>query len=75
MAKGKIVYTHVTEKEIEIPDEIVEINGKFSWEMTCADYNKLEQFSNDLWEQYPDVSERCGVYYKDDDGWWIIEEY
>ena len=42
MAKGKIVYTHVIEKEIEIPDEIIEANAKFSWEMTCEDYDKLE---------------------------------
>lgn len=75
MAKGKIVYTHVVEKEIEIPDEIIEANAKFSWEMTCEDYDKLEQFSDNLWKQYPDVSERCGVYYQDADGWWVIEEY
>ena len=75
MAKGKIIYTHVTEKEIEIPDEIIKINEKFSCDMTCEDYDKLEQFSENLWKQYPDVSERCGVYYQDADGWWVIEEY
>lgn len=75
MAKGKIVYTQVVNKEIEIPDEIIEISEKSWWDMTDAEYNKMCQFYEDMWKQQSDVCDRCGIYYEENGQDWVLEEY
>ena len=75
--KGKIAYLAVVEKEIEIPDEIVKIVQKpwFDWR-TEEDDEKMSAFSEKAWESVgEDCLDRCGIYYKKDGDWWVLEEY
>lgn len=72
--KGKIIYTAVVEKEIEIPDEIVEIQERSWWSWTAAEEKKVENFSNSAWSGI-EYSNRVGIYYEEDGHLWALEEY
>ena len=73
--RGKIIYTVVIEKEVEIPDDIVAISEKFPCEQTQEEANKLENFSDSVWDSTEDMIDRLGMYYEENGEWWVIEEY
>lgn len=73
--KGKIVYSIVVEKEIEIPDEIIEISKKFWDEWTEEENEKMEIFSEDAWNSIEDNYDRIGIYYKENGEDWELEQY
>jgi len=71
--KGKIAYLAVVEKEIEIPDEIVEISKK-SWpNWTDEEEEKMELFSKNAWDSIEDDYDRIGIYYEEDGEDYILE--
>ena len=73
--KGKIAYLAVVEKEIEIPDEIVEISKK-SWpNWTDEEEEKMELFSKNAWDSIEDDYDRIGIYYEEDGEDWILEQF
>ena len=72
--KGKIIYTTVVEKEIEIPDEIIEIQERSWWSWTSEEEKKVENFSNAAWSGI-EFSNRIGIYYEEDGQLWAVEEY
>ena len=72
--KGKIIYTAVVEKEIEIPDEIIEIQERSWWSWTSEEEKKVENFSNAAWSGI-EFSNRIGIYYEEDGQLWAVEEY
>lgn len=72
--KGKIIYTAVVEKEIEIPNEIIEIEERSWWSWTSEEEKKVENFSNTAWSGI-EFSNRIGIYYEEDGQLWAIEEY
>ena len=73
--KGKIVYTAVIEKEIEIPDEIIEISKK-SWpNWTDEEEEKMRLFSEKAWGSIEDYDESIGIYYEEDGKDWIVEQF
>ena len=73
--KGKIAYLAVVEKEIEIPDEIVEISKK-SWpNWTDEEEEKMELFSKNAWDSIEDDYDRIGIYYEEDGEDWILEHF
>ena len=72
--KGKIIYTTIAEKEIEIPDEIAEIKGRNWLSRTAAEEKKVENFSNAAWSGI-EYSNRIGLYYEEDGHLWALEEY
>ena len=69
--KGKIVYIAEVEKEIEIPDELIELTKKnYDSFLTKEEDKKREELSEFVWgEIHPDC--RCGMYCED----LVIEEY
>ncbi len=73
--KGKIVYLTVVEKEIEIPDEVVEISKKPWVDWTDEEDEKLGVFSENAWNSIENVSDRIGIYYEENGKEWIIEQY
>ena len=73
--KGKIVYSIVVEKEIEIPDEIIEISKKFCDEWTEEENEKMEIFSEDAWNSIENNYDRIGIYYKENGEDWELEQY
>ena len=73
--KGKIVYSIVVEKEIEIPDEIIEISKKFWDEWTEEENEKMEIFSEDAWNSIENNYDRIGIYYKENGEDWELEQY
>ena len=72
--KGKIVYTAIVEKEIEIPDEIIKIVNKNFLDRSSKEDVTLEDFTESIWDSV-DYLDRCGMYYEKDGHEWVIEEY
>lgn len=73
--KGKLVYTAVVEKEIEIPDEVVNALDTIatSWD---PDANALiDKFSADAWASVDNVENRLSIQFEQDGEWWAFEEY
>jgi len=73
--KGKLVYTTVVEKEIEIPDEVVDALDKIatSWD---PDANTLiDEFSANAWASVDNVENRLAIKFEQDGEWWAFEEY
>ena len=58
--KGKIVYLTVVEKEIEIPDEVVEISKKSWVDWTDEEDEKLRVFSENLYRKVSDERRSTG---------------
>ena len=73
--KGKIAYLAVIEKEIEIPDEVVEISKKSWFDWTEEEDEKMRTFSDNAWDSIEDSFDRVGIYYEEDGKDWILEEY
>lgn len=73
--KGKIAYMAVVEKEIEIPDEVIEISKKSWFDWTDEEDEKMRTFSENAWDAIEDSYDRVGIYYQEDGKDWIIEEY
>lgn len=73
--KGKIAYMAVVEKEIEIPDEVIEISKKSWFDWTDEEDEKMRTFSENAWDAIGDSYDRVGIYYQEDGKDWIIEEY
>lgn len=73
--KGKLVYTAVIEKEIEIPDEVIDALDTIatSWD---SDANALmDKFSADAWASVDNVENRLSIQFEQDGEWWAFEEY
>ena len=73
--KGKIAYLAVIEKEIEIPDEVIEISKKSWFNWTEEEDEKMRTFSNNAWDSIEDSFDRVGIYYEEDGKDWVLEEY
>lgn len=73
--KGKLVYTTVVEKEIEIPDEIIKISEKSIFDWTEEEDKKMGTFSENVWNSIEDNYDRVGIYYEEDGEDWILEQY
>jgi len=73
--KGKIAYLAVIEKEIEIPNEVVEISKRHRFDWTEEEDNKMRTFSENAWDSIEDSYDRIGIYYKENGKEWVLEEY
>lgn len=73
--KGKIAYLTVVEKEIEIPDEVVEISKKSWVDWTEEEDEKMRVFSENTWNSIENNFDRIGIYYEENGKDYIIEEY
>lgn len=73
--KGKIAYTTVVEKEIEIPDEIVEISKKSWRDWTEEEDEKMENFSAQAWDSIEGDYDRIGIYYEENGEDWMLEQF
>ncbi len=73
--KGKIVYMTVVEKEIEIPDEVIEISKKSWFDWTEEEDEKMRTFSDCAWDSIEGSYDRVGLYYEENGKEYIIEEY
>ncbi len=73
--KGKITYMAVVEKEIEIPDEVIEISKKSWFDWTEEEDEKMRTFSDNAWNSVEDNYDRVGIYYEEDGKDWVLEEY
>lgn len=73
--KGKIAYTAVIEKEIEIPDEIVEISKKSWFDWTEEEDKKMSNFSEQAWDSIEGDYDRIGICYEENGEEWILEEF
>ena len=73
--KGKIAYMAVVEKEIEIPDEVIEISKKSWFDWTDEEDEKMRTFSENAWNSIEDSFDRVGIYYEEDGKDWVLEEY
>lgn len=73
--KGKITYLAIIEKEIEIPDEVVEISKKSWFDWTEEEDEKIRAFSDNAWDSIEDSYDRLGIYYQEDGKDWVLEEY
>ena len=73
--KGKIAYLAVVEKEIEIPNEVIEISKKSWVDWTDEEDEKLRVFSENAWNSIENSSDRIGIYYQENGKEWILEQY
>lgn len=73
--RGKIAYTAVIEKEIEIPDEIVKISKKPWRDWTEEEDEKMRVFSENTWDSIEDDYDRIGIYYEENGEDWIVEKF
>ena len=73
--KGKLVYTTIVEKEIEIPDEVIEISEKSWFDWTEEEEKKIKTFSENAWNSIEDNIDRVGIYYEENGQDWILEQY
>ena len=67
--KGTIVYITRVEKEVEIPDELVNMTSNWL-SLTNEERNKAEQLTESIWGKIP-WENRCGMYCNH----MVIEEY
>ena len=73
--KGKLIYTAVVEKEIEIPDEVVAALDKVAINWDSDAYTLMDEFSANAWASVDNVEDRLAIKFKQDDEWWVFEEY
>lgn len=73
--KGKLVYTTVVEKEIEIPNEVIDAYDKALTTWDPAIYNLMDKFSTDAWASVDNVENRLSIQFEQDGEWWAFEEY
>lgn len=73
--KGTIAYMAIVEKEIEIPDEVIEISKKSWFNWTEEEDEKIRTFSENTWDSIENSLDRVGIYYQENGKNWILEEY
>ena len=73
--KGKITYMAVIEKEIEIPDEVIEISEKSFYNLTEKEDEKMKVFSENAWNSIDNVFYRINICYEKNGKNYIIEDY
>ena len=57
--KGKLVYTAVVEKEIEIPDEVIDALDKVATSWDPDAYALMDEFSTKAWQSVDNVETAC----------------
>ena len=72
---GKIAYTAVIEKEIEIPDEIVKISKKSWRDWTEEEDEKMRIFSEKAWDSIEGDYDRIGICYEENGEDWVLEQF
>ena len=73
--KGKLVYTAVVEKEIEIPDEVIDALDKVATSWDPDAYALMDEFSTKAWQSVDNVENRLSIEFQQDGEWWAFEEY
>ena len=73
--KGKIAYTAVIEKEIEIPDEIVKISKKSWRDWAEEEDEKMRIFSENAWDSIEGDYDRIGICYEENGEDWLLEQF
>jgi len=73
--KGKLIYTTVVEKEIEIPDEVIEAFDKTATDWDSDAYALIDEFSANAWESVDNVDNHLAIEFERDGFWWPLEEY
>ena len=73
--KGKLVYTAIVEKEIEIPDEVIAALDKVATTWDPDAYALMDEFSANAWTSVDNVENRLSIEFEQDGEWWAFEEY
>lgn len=73
--KGKLVYTTVVEKEIEIPDEVIDALDTVLTTYDHDAYAIMDEFSAKAWASVDNVENRLSIEFEQDGHWWPFEEY
>ena len=73
--KGKLVYTAIVEKEIEIPDEVIKALDTITTSWDSDAYALMDKFSADAWASVDNVENRLSIEFEQDGEWWAFEEY
>lgn len=73
--KGKLVYTTVVEKEIEIPDEVIDALDTVATTYNHDAYAIMDEFSAKAWASANDVVNRLSIEFEQDGKWWTFEQY
>lgn len=73
--KGKLVYTTIVEKEIEIPDKVVNAFDKIATTWDADAYNLMDEFSTNAWASVDNVVDRLSIRFEQNGKWWTFEEY
>ena len=73
--KGKLTYMALIEKDVEIPDKIIEISEKSWYERTKEEDERLRTFSKTVWDTIENSFNYIGIYYTKDGQNWTFEEY
>lgn len=73
--KGKLVYTAVIEKEIEIPDEVIAALDRAATTWDPDAYALMDEFSANAWASIDNVENRLSIEFEQDGEWWAFEEY
>lgn len=71
---GKIVYMAIVEKDVKIPDEIIEISEKSWYDRTEEEDKRLRVFSKNAWDTIENYFNCIGIYYSKDGKNWTLEE-
>lgn len=71
--KGKLVYMTIVEKDVEIPDRIVEISKKSWYDRTEEEEKRLRTFSKDAWGTIEKYFNSIGIYYMQDGKNWTLD--
>ena len=73
--KGKLTYTTIVEKEIEIPDEVIDALDKVATTWDHDAYALMDEFSAKAWANVDNVENRLSIEFEQDGHWWPFEEY
>ncbi len=73
--KGKLTYTTIVEKEIEIPDEVIDALDKVATTWDHDAYALMDEFSAKAWASVDNVENRLSIEFEQDGHWWAFEEY
>ena len=73
--KGKLVYTTIVEKEIEIPDEVIDALDTVATTYDNDAYTVMDEFSAKAWANADGVVNRLSIEFEQDGKWWTFEQY
>ena len=73
--KGKLVYTTIVEKEIEIPDEVIDALDTVLTTYDHDAYAIMDEFSAKAWASVDNVENRLSIEFEQDGHWGPFEEY